>query len=515
MTERDDNVLRCDGLSVRYATRAGEVAALADVSLDVRAGEMFGVIGMSGSGKSTLALAVMDYLGRGGRVASGRIHRHGKAAMVYQDPATALNPSMRIGAQIAEAGVYGAGLSWADAERRAHDLLADMRIDDPARIMDAYPHRLSGGQQQRCVIAMALIADPALLVLDEPTASLDATVGADILKALQVYAEKRRIACLFISHDLSAVRRLCARVVVMGQGRVVEAGTPAEVFGAPASPQARALVAAWQGDPPAPRTLDEAAPAVLRIEGLSKVYGGTLRVLKDIGLTVRAGETLALIGESGAGKSTLAWIVAGLQSASGGVVEVLGGDVAHMPAHRRTREMRSRVQIVFQNPAETLNPAHTVGMQLRRAVTVLMPNLERDADISARVRDLLRMVALDESVLDRRPSQLSGGQVQRVAIARALAGGPDLLIMDEPLSALDATVRNEIVKTLRALRAETNMAILFVTHDLIAARDLADRVVVLRNGAVVESGRVETTFAHPRESYTASLVQAVSVEPVL
>lgn len=484
-------LLSCRGLSVAYRTRAGDVMALRDVDLTIAAGETVGLIGASGSGKSTLALAAVRYLGHAGRVAAGHIlfedrdiaeldaeglrdlRGHG-IGMVYQDPSAVFNPTLRIGAQVAEAAdLRGV----ADSRAAAVRALAGMRIAEPERIAAAYPHQVSGGQLQRAVIAMALLGAPKLLILDEPTSSLDAATAADILDAVKDRAAATGAALLLISHDLGAVRRLCRRVEVLDGGRRVDGGPAEDLLATPRTLETRALADAWHGLPPAPAR-ELASEVVLEIDGLGKRYGATgTPALEDVTLTVRAGETLAVVGESGAGKSTLGAIVAGIVSASAGSVHIDGKDVATVPARRRPADVRAAVRMVFQNPAETLNPAYTVRRQLARALRV--------GANGASAADLLKIVGLDEAVLDRRPGQLSGGQQQRVAIARALAARPKLIVADEPTSALDPVARNAVLAAFRSARDAGGTAFLFITHDMAAARAIADTVAVVRHGRIV------------------------------
>lgn len=517
-------LLRCEGVSVAYRTRSGEVAALDGVDLTVGAGEAVGVIGASGSGKSTLALAIVRYLGAG-RIAGGRVLFEGRdiaaldaealravrgrgIGLVFQDPQAALDPTMRLGAQIAEAAVLH-GMGAAEAHAAAIRALATMRIDDPERVANAYPHQVSGGQQQRAVIAMALLAEPKLLILDEPTSALDANVAADILDALKAEAETRGMAILLISHDLGAVRRLCTRVEVLENGRRVAGGSVTDILDNPRHPAARALADAWRGPPPAdarPRDW----PPLLRIDGLGKTYAGGVEALKDVSLTLGAGEVLAVIGESGAGKTTLGAVVAGLETATGGSVRLSGVDVARLPARRRPAGVLGALRMVFQNPAETLNPAHTVRRQLARALV-----RAGEAATSDRLGGLLTAVGLDETFLERRPGQLSGGEQQRVAIARALAGAPALIVADEPTSALDPVVRNAVLATFRAVQAASGAAVLFITHDIAAARAVADTVAVMKDGEIVEIGSTADVFFRPGSNYTTNLLSVgAEIEPI-
>ncbi len=507
-------LLTCRGLSVVYRTRGDDVAALSGVDLWVGSAETVGVIGVSGSGKSTLALAVVDYLGQRGRITAGTVQFEGRdiqamdadelrvlrgagIGMVYQDPLAALNPTMRIGAQLAEA----TGANKADVLRA----LSEMKIADPVRAARSYPHQLSGGQLQRAVIAMALLARPKLLILDEPTSSLDATVSAEISELLQVYAEKHRMAMLVISHDLSLISRLCSRVVAFEAGRVVEEGSVEAVLRTPKTQHVQALVEAWKGLAPRRCPRLDMTP-VMTVEGLGKSYNhNALAALSQVSFQVRAGETLAILGESGAGKTTLAALLAGLEAPDAGSIILADQEVAGIPPHRRQAKSLAALQMVFQNPNETLNPAKSVGAQLKRALK-LAGRQPEDID------NLMESVGLPGSLAVRRPAQLSGGQKQRVAIARALAMSPKLLIADEPLSALDPPLRNSILKQLISLQEMNGLAVLLITHDLAAARAAADHVLVLKDGEIVEQGAAEQVLRTPSHLYTAALLAAAGID---
>ena len=503
-------VLSCCDLTVVYETRDGEVEALSHVDLSVGAGEAVGVIGASGAGKSTLAMAVVDYLGLRGRIANGSVQFEGRdiqtmdaderralrgrgIGMVYQDPLAALNPTMRIGAQLAEA----ADVNKEDVLRA----LADMKIADPVRAARSYPHQLSGGQLQRAVIAMALLAKPKLLILDEPTSSLDATVSVEISELLQVHAEKHRMAMLVISHDLGLISRLCSRGVAFEDGRVVEEGATDSILRRPKSPSVRVLTEAWRGLPGQTRSRP-ATPPVLLVEGLGKSYNNNaLDALREISFEVRAGETLAVIGESGAGKTTLAALLAGLEKPDSGSILLKDQKVAGVPPHRRDPGALAALQMIFQNPNETLNPARTVGAQLKRALRMAGRGAQE-------LEKIMESVGLPAALAVRRPAQLSGGQKQRVAIARALAMSPRLLIADEPLSALDPPLRHAILKILISLQEKGELAVLLITHDLAAAGACADRVLVLKDGEVVEQGAAADVLKAPSHPYTMALLAA-------
>ncbi len=619
----DRPLLSVDSLSVAYASRRGAVRAVREVSFSLRQGESLGLVGESGCGKSTLAYAVMNHLGRAGRVTGGgvafagqklaglpaakmRALRGAEMAMVYQDPMSCLNPVMRVGDQLAEVPIVHEGLSPRAARQRAREGLEEVQLADPERVLGRYPHQLSGGQQQRVLIAMALISRPRLLVLDEPTTGLDVTIEAAVLELVAELQAKRRMALLFISHNLATVARVCQRVGVMYAGQIVEQGPRRQIFehpshpytrglldalprldrgrressarllsipGAPAAPgdnpagcafaprcaharppcgegatppltdaeedgrQVRCLrageLAPWTpagggGDsaeqkgagkkPAASRRREKGVPGgqiILSVSELEKTYPlGTawsrgargVRALAGITLQVEKGRTVAVVGESGCGKTTLAKVVAGLEQAGGGSVIFAGKELSRTSVDARPREVKSALQMVFQNPEGTLNPSHTVGFAIGRALKRLQGL--RGRALADGVRELLETVHLPAELAGRLPRQLSGGQKQRVAIARALAGNPSLILADEPVSALDVSVQAAIVNLLTDIQARHATAIVFISHDLPLVRYLADEVVVMYLGQAMETGGVEKVFQPPHHPYTEALLAA-------
>ncbi|MBI2469317.1 MAG: ABC transporter ATP-binding protein [Candidatus Rokubacteria bacterium] len=597
-------------LRVEYRTASGVIPAISDFSLEIVGGERFGLVGESGCGKSTLAMAIMGYLGRNGAITAGEIRFEGKdlvaaseaemerirgrrISVVYQEPSSALNPTMTIGRQLMEVPMRHRGASAAEAHRLATRMLADVYMPDPEGLLDRYPHQLSGGQQQRVVIAMALLANPALLLLDEPTTGLDVTVAATVLDLINELHEKYGGTLLYISHNLGVIAKVCDRVGVMYAGELVEEAPASELFSKPRHPYTRGLlgcvprlgatkhtaaflpipgqVAPPHARPPGcafgprcesfrsgicdrgPIALHETAPGhrarcerwreleplrepgpvvvvtptaceepALVVERLSKVYelgssifslfGRGRQVVANEDLTFRAqrGHILAIVGESGSGKSTFARIVAGLQSASGGALRLGGADLARVPVSRRTAQQVAAIQMVFQNPDGTLNPSHSVGWPIARALKKFGIARERRT-VDQRVRALLEMVRLPVSIRHRKPRQLSGGQKQRIAIARAFAGNPDLIVADEPVSALDVSVQAAIVNLLLQIQAEQSTTMLFISHDLALVRHLADHVVVMYLGKVMEAGPVAAIFEPPYHPYTEALLSAVPI----
>ena len=606
----DGPLLDIQALRVAYATRAGEVPVIPGLDLSLRAGEALGLVGESGCGKSTVALSIVRYLGRAGRITGGRIMFEGRdlttlndaglrairgrrIAMVYQDPMASLNPVMTVGRQLMEVPMVHEGTGAAPARSRALAMLREVRLADPEAVMDRYPHQLSGGQQQRIVIAMALIAEPALLIMDEPTTGLDVTVEAAVLDLVRELRRRHRSAILFISHNLGTVVRVCDRVGVMYRGELVEDGSVRQIFANPRHPYTRGLLdclptlgrdkrqaplipiagqvepagarapgctfagrcahvesarctsraialAPVDGDPGhrvacvradelarvtsrrgAAAAHETAAPAaaVVTARHLSKRYpalGGLLRArrapvnaLVDVDLAVARRRTLAVVGESGCGKSTLAKVLTGIEVATSGTVSLDGVEVGTLPIDRRSRALKRKLQMVFQNPDSTLNPSHTVGYAISRALRRLADGAP--ADLGAGVARLLEVVKLAPEMAARRPRQLSGGEKQRVAIARALAGDPDVIVADEPVSALDVSVQAAVINLLNEIQAARGATLIFISHDLAVVRYLADHVAVMYLGTVAEFGPVDRVFAPPYHPYTEALLSAVPV----
>jgi peptide/nickel transport system ATP-binding protein len=521
------SVLEVQGLTVRLPPGADRINAVENVSLSVAPGEIVCVVGESGSGKSVTSHAIMGLLPpRQLTVAAGHVLLEGddlllkspaemrrirgdRIAMIFQEPMTALNPVMKVGDQITEVLDIHSDLS--DAERRARvlEVMQAVRLPEPERMIDAYPHQLSGGQRQRIMIAAALVLDPVLLIADEPTTALDVTTQAQILKLIKELRERRNTGVLFITHDFGVVAEIAHRVVVMQHGRVVEQGATEDVLRRPRHDYTRMLIRSVPSlSPPARAPITE-APIVLQTARLTKTYvsGGFLakrRVVeaaKDVNLSVRRGETLGVVGESGSGKSTVARCIARLIEPSEGAILIEGADVAKLSA-RALRPHRKRVQIVFQDPYRSLNPRRTVG----DAIIEGPVNFGMSArDAVARAKNLMRLVGLDGEALARFPHQFSGGQRQRICIARALAMDPEILVADEPVSALDVSVQAQVLELLDDVRKRFNLAVLFITHDLRVAAQVCDRIAVMHKGEVVEEGTTAAVFAAPKHDYTRAL----------
>jgi peptide/nickel transport system ATP-binding protein len=454
------------------------------VSFTVGRGERVGIIGESGSGKSLTALSVMGLLPRG-LAAEGSVKLLGQetvglpdrrmrpmrgkvVSMVFQEPMTALDPLMTVGKQVAEAA----------RRRDVEDLFTRVALD-PAR-MDAYPHELSGGQRQRVLIAMALAGEPDLLICDEPTTALDVTVQSQILELLDDLVDRLGISLLFITHDLGVISRMCRRVLVMSGGRIVEDGGTEQVLSAPAHPYTRHLIAASLPGPPAQTR--ELGDPVLELDQVTRRYGGTL-ALDRVSLTVRRGERLGVVGGSGSGKTTLLRQFAGLDVPDSGAVTVGAG-----------------VQVVFQDPQSSLNPRLRIG----RSITEGMPRPDGD-----RVTQMLTEVGLPPDCAGRFPHQFSGGQRQRISIARAVAGKPEILLADEPVSALDVSVRAQVLALLDRLVEEYGLTLVFISHDLSVVRQVCSTVAVMHQGRIVEHGPTEQVWADPQHEYTRSLLAAI------
>jgi len=507
--------LEVTGLSVR--TTAG-VPVLDDVSFAVAPGEVLALVGESGSGKTTAGLAALGHFRRGLTASGGRITVHGEdvlsldaaarrrlrgrtVAYIPQDPALSLNPALRIGLQIAEVlethGYPGS------VDERVGAVLAEVGLPADPRYRRRYPHQLSGGQQQRVGIAMAFACRPAVVVLDEPTTGLDVVTQSLVLKTVRALTAEHGVAALYITHDLAVVAEIADRVAVMYHGSIVECGPAPAVLRTPSHAYTRRLLDAVP-DPDAVREPPPAEEPVLAAKGVSVSYGQHV-VLRGVDVSVARGECLLLLGESGSGKTTLSQCIAGLTRAYRGTVSLAGTSLA-VSTRQRSDEQRRRIQYVFQSPFSSLNPRRTVAQSIEVPLTRLT-SLSR-AERRARVGEVLDRVRLGRALADRLPEQLSGGERQRAAIARALVTTPDVLVCDEVTSALDVSVQATIVELLGELRRELGMAMLFVTHNIALAGEVADRIAVLRGGSIVEEGPVRTVLDAPSHAYTRELLAA-------
>ena len=525
-----DEVLRAH-TSLDARTRKKRILdMMAQVRLpQVERGEIVCLVGESGSGKSVIAQSVMGLLPKGLPIAAGTISlldeditranearlrqlRATRMSMIFQEPMTALNPVMRCGDQIDEVLRFHSDLSLKDRLNKTLNILGEVSLPDPARIVASYPHQLSGGQRQRIMIAMALVLEPALLIADEPTTALDVTTQAQILKLILELQKKHGTGVLFITHDFGVVSEIAHRVAVLRLGELVELGTRDEVLKRPQHEYTRMLIGAVPTLQPHGRAADAAAPVVLATKNLAKTYSERgwfgprreVHAAMDVNLELRRGQTLGIVGESGSGKSTVARCIVRLVDPSSGEVRVSGTEIATMSASD-LRPLRHKVQIVFQDPYRSLNPRRTVGEAIIEGP--LNYGVPR-AEALERARKLLELVRMDASALPRYPHQFSGGQRQRICIARALAMEPELLIADEAVSALDVSVQAQVLELLEEIRTRLDLAMLFITHDLRVAAQVCDQVAVMSKGRVVEYGPAEEVFLRPKHEYTRALFEA-------
>jgi ABC-type microcin C transport system duplicated ATPase subunit YejF len=521
-------LLEIRDLGVAFIGAGGVTRAARGVDIDVAAGEIVAIVGESGSGKSQSLLAALGLLPRNGR-ASGSAKfageelmgaspatldriRGSKITFIFQEPMTALDPLFTIGDQIAAPIVAHSGLTRSAARARAGDLLNQVGIAGGSERSRAYPHQLSGGERQRAMIAMAIANRPALLIADEPTTALDATVQARILKLLADLQRELGMAMIFVSHDLGLVRRVASRVYVMRDGIVVESGDVEEVLTRPREAYTRTLVAAEPAR--TPRSRREESPVLLEATDIGVTYlqptgvfsrARRLRAVNGVSLTLRRGQTLGIVGESGSGKSTLARALLRLIPSEGGL-RFEGRDLRALSA-AAMRPLRRRMQMIFQDPFGSLSPRLTVGAIVAEGLLAHEPNMSAREREAAAAR-ALEAVGIDPLSRGRTPDAFSGGQRQRIAIARALILEPALLALDEPTSALDRSVRREVLELLRALQAKRGLAYLFITHDLAVARSMADEILVMKDGGIVERGATEEIFERPTQDYTRELIRA-------
>ena len=611
--EYDGPILEIENLSISFFTRLREIPAVMDFSVTVQPGEAVGLVGESGCGKSTVALGVMQDLGVNGRIVGGSIKFKGRdlnemsdeelrdirgneIAMIYQEPMASLNPAMKIGKQLMEVPMIHEGVTAEEAYARALEVVTDVKLPDPERILKSYPHQLSGGQQQRIVIAMALMSKPALLILDEPTTALDVTVEAAVVDLVKDLGKKYGTSMLFISHNLGLVLETCDRICVMYSGEAVETGSIEDVFDKMRHPytqalfrsipllgadkNARPLVAIpgnfplpherpngcnfgprcdyfeegrcnaaeiamseiagddrhasrclkfaeidWNAPIQAAKQFEKTEPGdvILKMDELKKYYevaanalfggSGAKKVVKaneTLSFEAREGETLAIVGESGCGKSTFAKVLMGLETATDGQILLDGKNIEATAIEERDTQTVADVQMVFQNPFDTLNPSMTVGRQIIRALEIFKYGTSDD-ERAQRMLELLDLVKLPRAFAERMPRQLSGGQKQRVGIARAFAGGARIVVADEPVSALDVSVQAAVTDLLMEIQRTEKTTLLFISHDLSIVRYLSDRVMVMYLGHVVEMGTTDQVFAPPYHPYTEALLSAVPI----
>ncbi|WP_349428108.1 ABC transporter ATP-binding protein [Microbacterium sp. LWS13-1.2] len=525
-------LLEVEDLEVTFDLPNGPLKAVNGISFDLRPGQILGIVGESGSGKSVTSRAIMRMIRHPGRVTGGSVRLRGKdvvslteqqmldvrgkeIAMIFQDPQAALNPVMRVKDQITEAMLIH-DVDAKTAQARAIELLGKVGIPEPEVAAEKYPHQFSGGMRQRVVIAIALANNPSVLIADEPTTALDVTIQAQILDLLRRLRDDLGVAILFITHDMGVVAELCDDVVVMYRGDIVERGPVRKVLADPSEPYTIGLMAAIpkMDSPLRDDAPDERNSPVLEVEGL-RVDVNTRRrsmfrppvpffAVDGVSLSVAPGETLALVGESGCGKSTLSRTIVGINKVTEGDIRVDGRSILELSAEDRRKVARS-VQYVFQDPYSSLNPRRTAGQSLEEALRIAgVPGRQ----VRERSIELLERVSLGPDYLDRYPWAFSGGQRQRIGIARALASNPRLLILDEPVSALDVSIQAQILDLLRNLQEEFNLAFLFISHDLAVVREISHRVAVMYKGQIVETGTTEQIFGAPQDDYTRTLLSA-------
>ena len=548
MTDNNDQpLLELKDLKISFTSSTGVVDAVRGVNLTIYPGQSVAIVGESGSGKSTTAMAVIGLLPGTGKVTGGTIlfngeditglsdkemqhYRGSDIGLVPQDPMSNLNPVWSIGTQVKESLRANNVVEGSEANKRVVELLQEAGLDDAERRAKQYPHEFSGGMRQRALIGIGLAARPKLLIADEPTSALDVTVQRRILDHLEGLTHELGTAVLFITHDLGLAAERASHLVVMHRGRVVESGPSLDILRDPQHPYTQRLVKAApslasariqsaqeQGIESSELLAGKAEASdeeVIRVENLTKEFdirgekGAKKKLLAvdDVSFSLRKGSTLALVGESGSGKSTVANMVLNLLDPTSGKVFYKGTDLSTLGSHELF-EMRRKLQVVFQNPYGSLDPMYSIYRCIEEPLVVHKTGNRRERE--ARVAELLDMVAMPRSTMRRYPNELSGGQRQRIAVARALALNPEVIVLDEAVSALDVLVQNQILQLLSGLQEELDLSYLFITHDLAVVRQTADDVAVMRQGKLVESGTVDEIFANPTESYTRDLIDSV------
>ncbi|MFI5504312.1 Oligopeptide transport ATP-binding protein OppD [Corynebacterium kutscheri] len=546
-------LLELKNLTISFETTMGTVEAVRGVNLSIYPGQSVAIVGESGSGKSTLAMAIIGLLPATGTVTSGQIlfegedlaqksaqemvkYRGVKIGLVPQDPMSNFNPVWRIGTQIKEALVANQVVPIAQLDSRVIELLEQAGLTDAQRRAQQYPHELSGGMRQRALIAMGLAAQPKLLIADEPTSALDVTVQKRILDHLATLTNESGSAVLFITHDLGLAAERAEHVVVMHQGRVVESGPSLEILRHPQHPYTQCLVKAAPSlkstrihaapaqhsemKKPSDTAIGNSAPVaqqvpdIIRVENLTKSFrvrghrgkNAELKAVDNVSFSLKQGTTLAVVGESGSGKSTLATLILNLIASTSGKVYYKGIDVSTLDK-KALFALRRKIQVVFQNPYGSLDPQYSIYRCIEEPLVVHKVGSKKQRQ--QRVAELLDMVALPRPIMHRFPHELSGGQRQRVALARALALNPEVVVLDEAVSSLDVLVQNQIVHLLVTLQAQLNLSYLFITHDLAVVRQVADHIVVMEKGKLIEQAPADEIFAHAQQEYTRQLIHSV------
>ena len=524
-------VLAVENLTVALPAWSDRKHAVSNVSLTIGTKEIVCIVGESGSGKSIMGKAILGLLPRphvratGGRIVfegrdllslpedDMRKLRGGRISMIFQEPMTALNPLMKVGRQIEEVLDVHTAMKPDARKARVLELIGDVRLPDPGRIIASYPHQLSGGQRQRIVIAMALALEPALIIADEPTTALDVTTQAQILHLMKELQRAHGTSILFITHDFGVVAEIADRVAVMRHGEIVESGSADQVLRNPQADYTKALIAAVPGLKPRPKDVEVARP-ILVVRNLEKTYvsvggfggaGHRVTAVNKVSLELGRQSSLALVGESGSGKSTLARCIIGLEIPDGGEV-LLDGERISGLTRNQLRPYRRHMQMVFQDPFASLNPRQRVGDII--SIGPMIQGVRREQAI-AEARELLSLVGLKPEAADRYPHEFSGGQRQRIGIARALAVKPKLIVADEPVSALDVSVQKQVLELLNDLRRKFGLSMLFITHDLRVAATVCEDIAIMQRGVIVEHGPTARIFANPGHPYTRSLLDAV------
>ena len=529
-----NTLLKISNVDISLPEGSERLLAVENLCVDLAPGETLCIVGESGSGKSLTARALMGLLPAPHvRVSQGQINfcgedltkvgerrlreiRGSEISMIFQEPMTALNPVMTIGDQIDEIFRYHVSMSAAERRKRAIQLLDDVQLPDPAQIVNSYPHELSGGQRQRAMIAMALALEPKILIADEPTTALDVTTQAQILKLISDMQAVHQTGVLFITHDFGVVADIADRVAVMQYGHVVETGTVNKVLNHPEHPYTQALISSVPSLVPRPARA-RSEETVLEVQNVNKTFGGgssffnfgkpsrVVHAVKDVTIELRRGETLGVVGESGSGKSTLARCIIRLMDSDSGKIILDGVNICDLN-RAEMRPWRAKIQMVFQDPFASLNPRVKVGQIIRQG-PIIQGATQEEAE--ARTLELLEIVGLDERAFNRYPHEFSGGQRQRIGIARALALNPEILVADEPVSALDVSIQTQILSLLDEIRTKMNLSMVFITHDLRVAAQVCDRLAVMRYGEIVETGATADIFDAPQHSYTRDLLAAV------
>lgn len=528
-------MLRVENLSVSFTTRNGKSNAVANVNFELKEGQILGIVGESGSGKSVTCYSLLGLIpSPPAKIESGSVNYKGtellglsdkalrgirgnKIAMIFQDPMTSLNPYMTIGAQIAESLTLHHKLSKKEAKLKAVFALEEVGIKAAKNRINSYPYEFSGGMRQRVMIALALATEPEILIADEPTTALDVTIQAQILELLQSIQKKRKLAIIFISHDLSVVNNVANHILVMKNGHVVESGTPEAVFQSPEHDYTKKLIAAIPNSAKAEECINVEQSNLITVKNLhtqfrfatslfSRKEATVVKAVNNISLDIRKGEILGLVGESGSGKSTFGRTLMRLTKATSGEIYFDGNDLLALEG-QSLKKARKEFQMIFQDPYASLNPRMTVFDTL--AEPILLHGSSLKLDVSSQVNQLMDDVGLERSAVLKYPHEFSGGQRQRIAIARAIASEPKFIVADEPVSALDVTIQAQILELLLSITQKRNLTMLFISHDLAVVRYLCDRVAVMQAGSLVEFGECEQIFNAAKHEYTRSLLSAI------